>query len=430
MRHIAWPAGVILTLTVSSPVCADFYHYADIIVGDQAASMGGAYGAIADDSSAIYYNPAGLAQVRADAVSASMNAYHGARTLVKDLFEEDYHRRSGQLVPVFLGGTSQTILPTGWTAGYGIFVPDSQSVSRDETIHDDALNKIDRWHHMLKTEETATYIGAAAGRQFGDTSVGFGMNIIQFDRLFLQTINGRYGPFSGEGADPAIFFNQFTTTREELTVLALEPTLGTIQSVGDWRFAVSGRQALIVDQRSKVSVDNYELITSADNDEPTGDDSFNRAEDVMTKDHPLRSWPGNLRFGVARRTFGWDLAADLTYFGAAQKPNVVYRRHPVLKLALGARTAGGVNTHAFGVFTNADARPEVTKDSASGSEHVSFLGMTYGVSHSPDPKTRYSLSLMVQLGKGLGQFDGRPGREPQEILTQAFGIGGAIATGS
>ena len=57
------PASLVLILLCLNHTAANAgpYHFSDILPGDRAMGMGGAFGAVADDSSSIYYNPAGLA---------------------------------------------------------------------------------------------------------------------------------------------------------------------------------------------------------------------------------------------------------------------------------------------------------------------------------------------------------------------------------
>jgi len=40
---------------------ADDAHYKNMLIGERAATMGGSYVAISDDSTGCYYNPAGIA---------------------------------------------------------------------------------------------------------------------------------------------------------------------------------------------------------------------------------------------------------------------------------------------------------------------------------------------------------------------------------
>src|SRR3989338_10609470 len=57
-------------------VFADEYHYNNIIIGDRASGMGGAYTAISDDPSGLYYNPAGIAFSFGRSLSGGAQAYH------------------------------------------------------------------------------------------------------------------------------------------------------------------------------------------------------------------------------------------------------------------------------------------------------------------------------------------------------------------
>lgn len=60
---------------LAAAAAADESHYHNYPVGDRALGMGGAYRAIADDSSGAYYNPAGLAEVPTSSFSLSAAIY-------------------------------------------------------------------------------------------------------------------------------------------------------------------------------------------------------------------------------------------------------------------------------------------------------------------------------------------------------------------
>ena len=50
-------------------------NYLKIGVGARATAMGGAFTAIADDATALYWNPAGLSQIKGKQLSASYNSW-------------------------------------------------------------------------------------------------------------------------------------------------------------------------------------------------------------------------------------------------------------------------------------------------------------------------------------------------------------------
>lgn len=79
-RSIA-PWGAALLLICASSAKADDTHYQDIVVGGRALTLGGAYTALSNDSSGLYYNPAGLVDVGyADAqISTSLYGFERVR---------------------------------------------------------------------------------------------------------------------------------------------------------------------------------------------------------------------------------------------------------------------------------------------------------------------------------------------------------------
>ena len=52
--------GFIISFLLATTAVADEYHYVNTFNGSKVAGLGGAYTAIADDLSAMLYNPAGL----------------------------------------------------------------------------------------------------------------------------------------------------------------------------------------------------------------------------------------------------------------------------------------------------------------------------------------------------------------------------------
>lgn len=54
---------------------ADEFHNINQLIGDRATGMGGAYTAVSDDASGLFYNPAGIVYVTDKNFSASVNAF-------------------------------------------------------------------------------------------------------------------------------------------------------------------------------------------------------------------------------------------------------------------------------------------------------------------------------------------------------------------
>lgn len=69
-------------LAAASTARADDNHYQNYLIGERAVGYGGAFTAIADDSSAVFYNPAGLTQLTKSSLSLSAAVYGFARESV------------------------------------------------------------------------------------------------------------------------------------------------------------------------------------------------------------------------------------------------------------------------------------------------------------------------------------------------------------
>ncbi len=68
-------AGILIMLSFSSPAFSFYFNNYQHIIGDRAAGMGSAFCALADNSIALWYNPAGLANLNKMNVSISANTY-------------------------------------------------------------------------------------------------------------------------------------------------------------------------------------------------------------------------------------------------------------------------------------------------------------------------------------------------------------------
>lgn len=120
-------------LTLSGGVLADQYHYSDILIGDRAAGFAGAYTAISDDPSGLYYNPAGIVRAPDGQLSASANAFNQTSYKYSNINEggHTWERKSSSSMANFFGAFQ----PMGDVmVGFSIAVPDSTKASHDETF--------------------------------------------------------------------------------------------------------------------------------------------------------------------------------------------------------------------------------------------------------------------------------------------------------
>ncbi len=109
ISRVGFITFVLFSFINVSYVQADEYHYKNILIGTKAIGLGGAFTSIADDMSAVFYNPAGLSRAKLNN-SASLSTFAWEESNFEDVFsnDADFARSSFSIVPSFLGTGKNT----------------------------------------------------------------------------------------------------------------------------------------------------------------------------------------------------------------------------------------------------------------------------------------------------------------------------------
>ncbi len=111
---------------------ADDYHYREALIGERAAGMGGAYIAVADDPSGMWYNPAGIMFSFENYFSLSANVYTQTTEIYRSTIAgQDYTYSSQGLVPSFFGFT-QNFGKSKW--GFAMVVFNDDRIDQNDVI--------------------------------------------------------------------------------------------------------------------------------------------------------------------------------------------------------------------------------------------------------------------------------------------------------
>lgn len=173
-------------------IFADDYHFNNFFIGDRAASMGGAYCAIADGPEGVYYNPAGLSFSSSNYFSLSANAIQYKQLIYKGIKFDgakesiDYTRRSFSFIPNFFGFLQKY---KHFTFAFTVASPDSELFDqRDSFKIPSAANNGTSYTNNLNVDLSKTYMVYEAGPSFSflpskQFSIGFG--------LFVRYTNNR-----------------------------------------------------------------------------------------------------------------------------------------------------------------------------------------------------------------------------------------------
>lgn len=390
------------SLLVASVAGATTGNYNSILIGDQAAGMGGAATAMAEDASGMaWYNPAGLALLPGQSFSSSVGVYKKYDTVYSD--DTDIAAaglRSNQgFFRAIPSSTASVIRPKqipwlrGWTMALSIIVPtyDTYKGSVVDTKEDSST---------LNVSDETLWTGGAFARQLSpDSSIGF--SFYYTARSYSRSVTER----TYDTADNT----KFRIFTEELayTQNALVGIIGYHQRLSDaWRLGISFRpRSLKVAGKGVYAQNDIENGTIKP---PIAHSSVN----------PNAVIPTRINLGLAYvQSERYTLALDLNFYEGISYKDVNLEEYSenlehraITNVSLGAEyTWDTWLKFRAGVFTNLSAFPNPNPATVrSQGDHVDQAGFSANAAFITGP-------LAFTFG---GYFTGGRGRSVQRVNHQ------------
>lgn len=459
-----------ISASVIFPANAGPYNFSDILPGDRAMGMGGAFGAVADDSSAVYYNPAGLAFTTSSTISASVNAIQVTKRDYQKLFnnKDSFYESSQDIVPTFTGGVLD--LTKYADSLHGAF--NLQSLTQQSSNQNDFLRRpdisIEYFHRSAKSQISEILIGAGFGKRFGP-NLGIGISLggrqsLQDSQVY-QDVSQIITPTQVKlkdsvAANKSLFSTLTTNERGNSSSIAMEIGAGAIWS--PWPAVSLGLSSHIdvllregfakeIDSLSVFHYNDYSLPSVADFEAREGfsaeevqaslDKLTNKTVGRRSSNNAPRVLKSNTPPGYSSEDFGPGLGRSRTRLSVAAFPSprlllaadVVWHRsmtewvgnrslitEDVFNVHLGSEYF--ISPKLFirqGVFTNTDARPSDL--SSQNPERIDFYGTSLFVG-TQSAETQFSGGAIYQYGRGEAlkisdQKIPKPVREDKIILS-------------
>jgi len=345
-------------------------NFRPYLVGGRAAGMGGAFTALADDGSGGYYNPGGLAFVRASSLSFSLNAYGLVGGRVTDALGDgqDFPYQDMNVFPVATAGIKklgEPELETGvakHTLFFSVFLPDGLY-----TDDRDQLGESANADFSQRSNQTL-WIGGGYAHRLGRVGIGVGGYVLI----------GSLSRF--------LDLDIITPAGTEFVILSARDDLSTVGFVGSvgvrWDVTDQLRLGLSVftPDWGGGSRNSFVRIGAA-----VGGNAgaFGQQSNQLSATPSL---PYRVQAGVAWEAGRWTLAADLILLGPRQvhdNPELkaegldyLVIRNPVLNVSLGGELAlGGGFAIRAGFFTDF-ASSDATRTDVDNTSHVNHYGLT------------------------------------------------------
>ncbi|MCG6968572.1 MAG: hypothetical protein LJE85_02295 [Gammaproteobacteria bacterium] len=379
-----------LTLMISiisiAPVVADEDHYNNIIIGDRPAGMGGAYTAISDDPSGLYYNPAGLVYASGSGVSGSMNAYHITKTTYKNALggETDWTRQSSNFLPNFFGifqnlGNAKI--------GFSYAILDSIRENQDQRFVNltQTQNAIDEYVINFNNQEDVYNFGVSYASEVSD-KFSWGLTLYAHSRTRERILHEYIAFNATSGGDYEESTKYFSVDEQ-----GIKPVFGLMWS--PWNKVSLGLNI------NKTFLTSYEK-TSQSTLKLQGESTVARS---VTTSNDTRNLPLNIRAGGAY--FPSEkllLSGDLSYYQSYEN------RNSVLNIALGTEYyLNPVWALRGGFYTNHANTPKLTNQGLEPGElqleHVDMYGLSIAFARFTN-NSSLSVGLNYSYGSGKAQL--------------------------
>lgn len=374
----------VLFVLISSPSSADEFHYNSFLIGDRASGMGGAYTAVSDDPTGLYYNPAGIVYATGRNLSASVNAYYNFHKKYKDVIGGNgWERNSSSLLPNFFGITQ----PLGkFQFGFSYAVPDSIQEDQDQTFSDlpsrFAGVTVTRYVINFNNEDTTYNFGPSLAYEIS-SSMATGITLYLHHRSnqmimnqFISLDNGTYE-----------WTNQYT----ELVERGVKPVLGFMWAPAD-KITIG------------LSLAKTFLYSASITSQAT---SFsNTAGTIVTREETpspgsKRKYPLEVRAGVAYfPTSSLLFALDGKYYAKVDDP-VFGNRVSVLNGSFGAEYYMSRSwALRAGIFTDLANTPDLDSSLSGQFEKIDLYGVSASISN-------FSRNTSITLGGSLTSGSGK-----------------------
>jgi hypothetical protein len=406
----------LLLLYAAAPVRAG--NDDELFVGNQAALMGGAVSATVSDSSATWYNPAGLGSAERDQVDVSATAYT-LRLYHSPVFiaSTDGTATSGGVTELVVAPAQVAFvrrLRSGLALGVGYFVPRSTSYTLRESLRVGSVAEQSDWQIAVALAETQ-HIGAIALGYAAAPGVRFGASLIGgysgASNSFML-----FGSASRAGETRALSSANLIGTQSRLT---LELGLGMQLDLGDHlRIGVSLRSPqLLLD----LSTDSLVNIASG-----SMGTLSSRPRHAETSAGFVLWRAGRAGLALSYRYARGHISAELDVQPPLRNTTLGLDRNTLVNARIGLyHTISPAFALGFGLFTDRSSQPVSWQVvSVQGDFYGATAGIEYSNEHALAPSERasslvFSTVFALRYAYSRGKF-GTLVVDPEQLTQMPF----------
>jgi long-chain fatty acid transport protein len=379
---------VCLLMLWGSSAIADQNHYLDLLVGDRASGMGGAYTAVSDDPTGMYYNPAGIVYSPDTNTSASSLAYQTQRKRYTGAIGgNDWVRNSSSFVPNFFG----VLQPMGNGGYFGLSYAMSDALNEHQSQKFTNITGINEFSINLDDQDTTYKLGPTYAARIND-SWSYGITLY----VHLRNRNASFNQVADYAPTPTA--GQYDWTNQQITTneVGINPILGVMWTPTEKSsLGLSVRKTFIISSLTQLECTKQASSTAPNGTICGSDFSAGDYVHVMTSNHNYTDPPWEVALGWAsfpnnKEVYSSDLKL---YTGGDFTPtwNASFGYEHFFSAKWNSRFGVYTNNANTGVPSGSDTYPV---------EHVDELGVSASIGRFTRTSS-VSIGIAYVNGSGL-----------------------------
>ncbi|MDO9005028.1 MAG: outer membrane protein transport protein [Aquabacterium sp.] len=388
---------------------ADEFHYNNMLIGDRAAGMGGAYTAVSDDATGMYYNPAGIVFVGDRNFSASVNAFYSQTKEFENVIgNQSFERNSSALLANYFG----IVKPLGkYKIGFSYAVPDAVSENQNQEFTNNVVDNYSRQIINLSNRDSTYNVGPTVAAEINDDlSVGLTLYVHQRDvQIVLNQFVERMDTGSGTSTG-------WTNKYFRMNETGIKPIIGVSWSPVEkvsLGFALS--KTFIMSSSATGQETCWDSVTNGCTSSTAPPTTVRTP--VILNFTEKREYPTHLAIGAAYfASKDLLISADWSYNTAVEDP-IFVDKVATYNFALGTEY---YMTRKWavraGVFTNMANTPDIQAGVTNIEEQINLYGASLSL-------TNFSGSSSVTVGGSVNYGTGKAQMRNDQSVQNATTLG-------
>ncbi|MGY3805191.1 OmpP1/FadL family transporter [Pigmentibacter ruber] len=383
---------------------ADWQHHNSFLIGERAAGMGGAYTAISNDPSGIYYNPGGVAFTKNTEISLSTVGYFIEDIKVNSIYgfsDYQYEIKNSDIITGFFGFTNKfTLFDEEFFWGVAVYVPDHTNIITNLNFNSPSyINNISIKRYIVNSRETgneSNYQVSLSKLIREDLGAGIAVGVfnIQHDEINTNNILG------GIVNNSNFYFEADNIDVSSYYIRGINLNLGILYKLTEYLsigFAANFKFPIFQNYSRQALESLYAL--NPDGTPYTGTITSNTLySDRLSSDTNntvAKIMPYRFSLGIAYNvTKNILVSFDSSYFTGMHSAVDKLSLKPIFNYSLGSEfKILDQFSIRLGLFTNNYAGSSFASEQIINAD---FIGLSTGLAYTNENKTTYSLTSVYQ----------------------------------